>query len=81
MEPPEPSDWVQIIDRLGPGTVVLLVLAVMVALIARQYLTAPAASASPDRDIGKLEGLLQGHTERMDGLEDRIASLEKERRK
>ena len=79
MEPPETSDWVQIIDRLGPGTVVLLVLAVLVGWILKQGLA--SAPSSPARDIGRLDGLIEGHKERMDGLEDRIADLEKGRRK
>jgi cell division protein FtsB len=76
MEQPSASDWVAIIQQLGPGTFVLLFLVGLVAWMARPLI---ASAPSPARDIGKLEGLVEGLKDRLDALETRISDLEKER--
>lgn len=78
MEAPETSDWVAIIDRLGPMTVLLFVLVVLVGWVARQMLTSGAAGSSSGREIGRLEGLIEGHKDRLGALERRVGDLEKD---
>lgn len=72
--------------NLGPMTVVMLVLVGMVGWLAWQFIKATrgAAPAAPERTddaraLGRVEGLIEGHAERLDAIEDRLRALETKR--